>query len=617
MIAKEELPVLGGYQLLEKLGQGGMGAVYKARQLSMDRIVAVKILPPKFSRDPQFVERFQREARLAGRMNHENVVNAFDVGEERGYHYLAMEFVEGTTVGAILKKHGPFAEKEALRICRQVAMALKCAHSNSLIHRDIKPDNIMIDSRGIVKLADMGLARATNEDTSLTQTGMALGTPHYASPEQARGDRDIDHRCDFYSLGATLYHMLTGKTPYEGGSPAAIMAQHLMHDPVPAHERAPERDIGDGASELVMRLMAKNRDDRPRDADELLEMFDLALSGMPPAGALAAESGPKRRTGRHAPVGDSGRDRNRRRTTGHFVPIDAARSVISDRPGKPAARRKGERGAETAAKANPMVLGGAVAAVLLVSAALLMALSGPNSSDKPRSESAAARAPDSEPPVPAAAAAPAVAPAPVRPAPEVAPRQPEPGRPHPRTHQPRHEPELGEPAGAPIRVHARPAAMPIAQPPQREAEAPRTAVPAPSEAPVQAAPAEPEISADARRGYAYLTDKIAERMKELNVEESTGLLEKALQAQVLAPFRQELKADLDDVAWAGKYLAQAEANVPARAGQTFAHKLGRVAVKGFKDGKVELGIDRQGVLAEPMAKLPRRRSPNSSTPSPA
>ncbi|MHC4842767.1 MAG: serine/threonine protein kinase [Planctomycetota bacterium] len=191
-----------GYKILGKLGSGAMAIVYKAKQLSLNRTVAVKILPKRFSENPQYVERFYKEGQAAAKLNHNNIVQAIDVGEAGGYHYFAMEYVEGKTLYDDLAKGNIFSEKDSLEIIIQIAEALKHAHERGLIHRDIKPKNIMIDKEGVVKLADMGLARETADiETAKTEAGKAYGTPYYIAPEQIRGEIDIDGRVDLYALG--------------------------------------------------------------------------------------------------------------------------------------------------------------------------------------------------------------------------------------------------------------------------------------------------------------------------------------------------------------------------------------------------------------------------------
>lgn len=217
-----------GYKLIRKLGAGAMATVYLARQLSLDRLVAIKVLPRRFSNDPKFIERFYKEGRAAARLNDQHVVQAYDVGQAGESHYFVMEFVDGETVYDRLVKNRRFPEAEAIGIVRQVAKALKHAHAQGFIHRDIKPKNIMINKAGVVKLADLGLARAvTDTEAAEAEAGKAYGTPYYISPEQVRGQVEIGPPSDLYGLGATFYHMVTGKLPFEGRNPSEVMHKHL------------------------------------------------------------------------------------------------------------------------------------------------------------------------------------------------------------------------------------------------------------------------------------------------------------------------------------------------------------------------------------------------------
>ena len=225
--------MVGGFEVLSEIGRGAMGAVFKARQVSVDRVVALKILPPRLAKNSNFINRFLREARSVAHLNHPNIVQAIDAGHAEPYFYFAMEYVDGPTADELLQSEGPLPERRALEIARDVARALQHAHEADIVHRDVKPDNILIGSDGAVKLADLGLARETVElDSRLTQTGMAVGTPDYISPEQARGETELDGRTDVYSLGATLYTLLAGAPPYDGESPVEIMYKHL-HEPLP------------------------------------------------------------------------------------------------------------------------------------------------------------------------------------------------------------------------------------------------------------------------------------------------------------------------------------------------------------------------------------------------
>lgn len=270
-----------GYKILGKIGAGAMAVVYKARQLSLNRIVAIKVLPKRFSESPEYVERFYKEGQAAGKLNHTNIVQAFDVGEAGGYHYFVMEYVEGRTVAEDLAAGKVFDEKEAIDIIIQVAHALEHAHGQGLIHRDVKPKNIMISEDGIVKLADMGLAREmTDIKLAQTEAGKAYGTPYYIAPEQIRGKIDIDGRADIYGLGATAYHMLTGRVPFMADDSADVMRKHLREPLVPPDHI--NTSLSAGVSEVIEIMMAKRREDRYNNVKELLMDLEALRNGQPP-----------------------------------------------------------------------------------------------------------------------------------------------------------------------------------------------------------------------------------------------------------------------------------------------------------------------------------------------
>ncbi|MDY7009584.1 MAG: serine/threonine-protein kinase [Planctomycetota bacterium] len=270
-----------GYQILSKLGSGAMATVFKARQLSLDRLVAIKVLPRRFSENPEYVERFYKEGKAAAKLNHANIVQAFDVGEAGGYHYFVMEYVEGHTVYDELAGGKVFSEAEALKIAIEIAEALAHSHERGLIHRDVKPKNIMITTEGVAKLADMGLARLA-EDTQAAQAeaGKAYGTPYYISPEQIRGEMDIDFRADIYGLGATLYHMVTGQVPFEADTPVAVMNKHLKEPLLPPDHVNTSLSVGLG--EVVEVMMAKQREDRYASTIDLLIDLKSVARGEPP-----------------------------------------------------------------------------------------------------------------------------------------------------------------------------------------------------------------------------------------------------------------------------------------------------------------------------------------------
>jgi eukaryotic-like serine/threonine-protein kinase len=282
----QELPTLmgqqiPGYQLLERLGQGSMGVVYKSRQLSMNRLVAVKVLSPRLAADPEFLKRFTREAHLAARLSHNNIVQAIDVGSAGKVHFFIMEFVEGTSIREELDKGKIYSEREALEIIVQVAQALQHAHRRKLIHRDVKPANVMLTPEGIAKLADLGLARETAGDALADhERGKAIGTPYYMAPEQIRAEEDVDGRADIYSLGATLYHMVTGHPPFPEANIEAVLDAHLHRELTPPDHL--NQTLSAGLGEVVEFAMAKNRRDRYRNPDDLILDLECLLNGEPP-----------------------------------------------------------------------------------------------------------------------------------------------------------------------------------------------------------------------------------------------------------------------------------------------------------------------------------------------
>jgi len=270
-----------GYQIIAKIGSGAMATVFKARQLSLDRMVAIKVLPRRLSENAEYVERFYKEGKAAASLNHPNIVQAFDVGEAGGYHYFVMEYVEGHTLYDELAGGKVFGEPEALAIVMQIARALNHAHSQGLIHRDVKPKNIMITQNGTAKLADMGLARtAADVEAAQAEAGRAFGTPYYISPEQIRGEVDIDFRADIYSLGATMYHLVTGRVPFDAPTPAAVMHKHLKEPLVPPDHI--NTSLSTGIGEVVEVMMAKDRNRRYSSTSDLLLDLQAIAKGEPP-----------------------------------------------------------------------------------------------------------------------------------------------------------------------------------------------------------------------------------------------------------------------------------------------------------------------------------------------
>jgi serine/threonine-protein kinase len=272
---------IGRYELISKIGEGGMGTVYKAKDASNQRTVALKVLPPDMAQDKVFMGRFQREALAVTRLEHPNIVRGLDVGNADGAQYIAMEFVDGLDCDRILTRRGRIPEKEAVRIASQVARALEYAGAKRLVHRDIKPANILVMQDGTAKLTDLGLAKSTSATAAkLTQTGITMGTPHYISPEQAMGASDLDIRSDVYSLGATLYHLVTGRVPFEGSSPAVIVAKHLTEELPNPQDIVPE--LTDGLVLVLVKMMAKDRDDRYARPEELAKDLESLMSDKSP-----------------------------------------------------------------------------------------------------------------------------------------------------------------------------------------------------------------------------------------------------------------------------------------------------------------------------------------------
>ena len=282
---------IGPYTVVEELGRGGMGVVYKAHDPSLDRFVAIKVLATHLTEDPDYVKRFVREARAAAALNHPNIVQIYTVGEEDGRHYFVMEYVSGTNVQEMIRREGRLDPARAAGIVLQAASGLAAAHQAGILHRDIKPGNLMVDERGIVKIADFGLALSPDAATRLTTTGMLMGTPGYLSPEQCM-DRPADRRSDIYSLGATFFEMLAGRTPHQADSPLALLRKIVDVEPPDVAELNPEVDPE--LRRIVSTMMAKDPDQRYQSCDEIVT--DLrrwmevsgAGSSIPAAGASRA-----------------------------------------------------------------------------------------------------------------------------------------------------------------------------------------------------------------------------------------------------------------------------------------------------------------------------------------
>jgi tRNA A-37 threonylcarbamoyl transferase component Bud32 len=282
------------YEILDRVGAGAMGTVFKARHKKLGRIVALKVLRPSLARDARYVDRLRREARIVASLNHPNIVTGYDLGEEGSYHYFVMEFVEGKSLRSLLAEWGVFPEERVLEVATQAASALDHAWQRGVIHRDIKPGNILIDESGAVKLTDMGLAKGP-ADLALTRDGATVGTPQYISPEQARNPQDVDVRSDLYSLGATLYHMATGVPPFHADS-LAQMIDKVLHE-TPPSPRELNVQISEGFSLVLRKLLAKDVQVRYQTPRELLDDLERVSKSLPPAvdesRLVHAESGPQ------------------------------------------------------------------------------------------------------------------------------------------------------------------------------------------------------------------------------------------------------------------------------------------------------------------------------------
>ena len=288
---------LGGYEVVKELGRGGMGAVFLARQVSLDRPVALKVMNARWAKDPIFLARFTREAYAAAQLVHHNVVQIYDIGDEKGINFFSMEFVEGRSLGDLVKKEGKVEPTAAAGFILQAARGLKFAHDRGMIHRDVKPDNLMLNNQGIVKVADLGLVKTPsmtraddappdeieaqhNGSAKNTRTGLAslpadmtnaqtaMGSPAYMSPEQCRDAATVDHRADIYSLGCSLYMMLTGHTPFKGSTAFEVMTKHAAEPVVPVHQV--EKSVPKELSAVINRMLEKEPAKRQKDMGELI-----------------------------------------------------------------------------------------------------------------------------------------------------------------------------------------------------------------------------------------------------------------------------------------------------------------------------------------------------------
>lgn len=268
----ESCILAGRYRLIEKLGEGGMGAVYRAQDQRLGRDVAIKVLPPTVARDPEAVARFKREAKALARVSHPNIVQAFDADEDGGRQFLVMEYVQGRDLLHIVAERGQLDPARVADFGFQAALALDHAHRKGLIHRDVKPGNLLLTSDGRIKLLDLGLARFVQDQVpagNATMAGVGMGTPDYMAPEQFRDARSADVRSDIYCLGCTLYHLLTGHVPFPTDSVSAKYEKHERENATPIEEKCP--DVPAGLVAAVQKMMAKRPEHRYQSAREVAE----------------------------------------------------------------------------------------------------------------------------------------------------------------------------------------------------------------------------------------------------------------------------------------------------------------------------------------------------------
>jgi serine/threonine-protein kinase len=283
MIGKQ----LGNYKIVNELGRGGMAVVYRAYQSSLNRYVAIKVLPARLGFDQEFVERFQREALASAQLRHPNIVVIHDVGHEQGIYFIVMELLEGRTLKQIVEEEGALPVERATRVVEQVAAALDYAHQRGFVHRDVKPANIFVSKEGHTTLTDFGIAKAASEAQQLTRTGMLMGTPEYMSPEQAEGD-NVDYRTDLYALGVVLYQMLVGQVPFRGTTPHAILHAVIYEPPIPLRRLRP--DLSPGIESMVLKAIDKRPERRYQSGAELAEA--LKTAPMSPAQRLVVPAQP-------------------------------------------------------------------------------------------------------------------------------------------------------------------------------------------------------------------------------------------------------------------------------------------------------------------------------------
>ncbi len=593
------LKELGGFELIEKVGQGGMGTVFKARQKSLDRVVALKVLPTSFSKNKKFIDRFQSEARASAKLSHPNIVQGIDVGCDAATSvwYFAMEFVDGPTLRQVLKEQRVIPEQRALKTVQDVARALDCIARAGMVHRDIKPENILLTKSGVVKLADLGLATEVNVEDPLTpQANQTVGTPHYMAPEQVRGQRDkVDIRSDIYALGATLFHLVTGQRPFTGNSAAELMAKHLNEMPPKASDI--NKEVSQACSKLILKMMAKEIDKRVQTPQALLEEIERivnpAASKTGPYGAVT--------TGPRAAVGTGPRGNV---TTG---PRSVVRGTTGPRDAVEGMERL--RPVEARQRSNQMLYGIISLALVVAGAVALAFRSSTPSNANPTTPGKVAVIN----PVPAA---PVVAEAPVTP---VAPAKTEPEKPADKI-------EIEKPAAALAKpVEPAPVVPPakvteVKEPvkpvePAKVVVEPAKVVPEPATpVPPVPEPAKVEVNPAARAAYAKVFDEYLAALSQGNRKAAADHLDKAEKMDALKALRGDLlecRAELAEFTELDRAVEAGAMKIDVKAGYELRGQSGApwqvggasgFAVLSAKDGTIILG-NKDVNLPVPVAKL--------------
>lgn len=351
----------GRYELFERIGEGGMSVVYKAKDKLLNRFVAIKILKPQFIGDHKFIDSFRRESQAAASMSHPNIVNIYDVGREGNIHYIVMELIEGKTLSDYIKAQGAMSYPKVIALSKQIAAALSFAHKNHIIHRDVKPHNVMIAPNGTAKITDFGIAKAVNAATIVDNTEGIIGSVHYFSPEQARGGY-VDEKSDIYSLGIVMYEMLTGRVPFDGDNPVNIALMHINGEMVPPSKLV--AGVPPALEHIILKCTDKYPVNRYASADELIE----ALNNLEFVGSVVGSS--------VLMGGNNGEQRDRMQTDGQG-PIaetdydDGEDEYEEDRPGK--GKKKNKNKKKPMDKKKKMIIIGSCAAAAVLIIGLIVA----------------------------------------------------------------------------------------------------------------------------------------------------------------------------------------------------------------------------------------------------